>query len=222
MFSVNNNNKFEFLAYGPVEIVGNLGTILTSDVIDTSYTNRQEDAYNRFEVHYKYNNDTNSYGSVVTGSLANWTVDNERLLKIESKWIQNNNDADSFRDQVQTRYEKTLPVVNVKTSLNKSGVEVGDLLTVTDIDSGLDERVLQVRKFTKDFSNNRSIDFEMFDAETLYYGRGWAFWGTEIHPTTGSIVPTAVTNTSTFGWADGSDNVANINTEIYGDNFKWW
>ena len=216
MFSVNNVNAFEYLAYGPVEIVGNLGTILSKDVINTSYTNRQEDAYNAFELHYRYENDTDSYGTFVRGTLDNWTVDNERLLKLETKWMYNNNETGVYLTQLQSKYTKTAPVVNVTTSLNKGGVEIGDLLTVTDVDSAINERVLQVRKFNKDFSNGKTVDFEMLDGETIYYGRGWSFWGTQTNLTS------VVDDTSNSGWADGSDNVANINTTVFGDNFKYW
>jgi len=223
MFSVNNNNKFEYLAYGPVEIVGQLGEILQKDVLESSSTNRKEDAYNAFEVHYKYDVDSDAYGTVVTGTLDNWSEDEERLLKIESKWMHNDNEAVIFKDQVKSRYAKTSPVILVTTGLNKSEFQIGTLIAVTDVNSGLSAKPLQVRKYTKDFPNAKNIMFEMLDAEALYYGKGWAFWGTEAsNDPTPVIVPTAVTTSSRSGFADGGDLVANINSDIYGDNFKWW
>jgi len=220
MFSVNNNNVFQYTSYGPVLLTGENGTILQQDVINSSLTNRREQAYNAFEIRYKYDNDSNDYNAKVTGTLANWTIDTERLLTLKSKWMANDNEAEVFKDQLKTKYEKTSPAIAVTTALNKSTVEIGDLLTVTDVNSGLNSKVVQVRKFNKDFPNRKVVDFEMFDAETLYYGRGWSFWGTEASG--GNIVPTAVSSTSTSGFADGSDQVANINTTIYGTAFKWW
>jgi len=219
MFSVNNNNKFEYLAYGPVEIVGQLGTILQSDVLESANTNRKEDAYNAFEVHYKYNADQDAYGSFVSGTLPDWSEDEERLLKIESKWMHNNNEAVIFKDQVKGRYKNTSPVIMVTTTLNKAQTNIGELLTVTDVNSGMSEKVVQVRKFNKDFPNAKNIKFEMLDADNLYYGRGWAFWGTETNLTT------AVTSSSRSGWSDGAlytGTVNNINEAVYGTAFKFW
>ena len=216
MFSVNSDNKFEYLAYGPIEIIGNLGTILTEDVLESSYTNRKEDAYNAFEVHYKYDIDSDTYGTMVNGTLSNWTADEERLLTIKSKWMFSDNEALIFKDQIMSRYQKTAPVAFIKTALNKAGVEVADLLTVTDVDSGINGRIMQVRKFTKDFPNSKTVDFEMLDGDTLYVGKGWSFWGTETDLTT------AVSSTSKSGWADGSDEVTGINEDFYGTAFKFW
>jgi len=221
MFSVNSNNKFEYLAYGPVEIIGALGTILNKDVIESSYTNRKEDAYNAFEIHYKYDSDKEAYGSYVRGTLSSWSIDEERLLKIESKWMVNDNEVEIFLSQVRSKYLTTAPVAFITTPLNKAGIEVADLVSVTDIDSGINEKILQVRKYTKDFPNSKTVEFEMLDGNSVYAGRGWAFWGTEI--TAGGLIePTAVTTSSTSGFANGSDEVDNINETYYGTAYKWW
>ena len=75
---------------------------------------------------------------------------------------------------------------------------------------------MQVRKFTKDFPNSKTVDLEMLDGDTLYVGKGWSFWGTE------TALGIAVSNSSTSGWADGSGEVTNINEDVYGTAFKFW
>ncbi len=215
LFSVNASNKFEFITYGPRNLRQTIPSVGTADLLHSEFNNDEGDAYNRFIIKYRYDFENNKFGSQIESRLPNWVRSEDRLKTIECKWIENPNEAEILAQRLVGRYIRTVPHISFETNLSQIGIEVGTLLTITDINSQLSGKVVQVVGFNKDWEK-RSISFDALDAESLYQRKGYAFWGT-----TGTLPGDAVSTSSISGWGT-LGTVNNINTSLYGSQFSWW
>jgi hypothetical protein len=210
LFSVNSSNKFEFRAYGPKNLTQSIPAFGTSSIISSEFENDESDFYNRFIIKYKYDG-TQQYGSLIEVKSSSWDRAYDRPLSIQSKWITNDNEANIYAGRLKQRYERTFPHITVKTNLSKLGHEIGTLLTITDPNSGISSKVVQVVGFTKNFEQ-KEIEFNCWDGEALWQRRGYAFWN-------GSTMSVPGNETSNAIWGPISGT---MNTTIYGSQFSWW
>jgi hypothetical protein len=95
-------------------------------------------------------------------------------------------------------------------------VGLGSIFSITDTDSGLSSKIVELTSYRKDFSEDRTIEFEGADGAVLYNRKGFGYWGP------GTVLPgVPVSGTSTFGWGTNG-TVNNINGTIFGSCFSWW
>lgn len=215
LFSVNPSNKFEFMTYGPRNLTVTIPSMGTADIIETTFENLEEDYFNRFLIKYQYDSISGRYNAQTEIKTQLWTRTSDRLKTMNCQWIQNPNEAVTLCQRLADRYKNTLPHVNIRTNLNKIGYGIGTLLTITDVNSMLSSKVIQLTGFKADWEE-KTIDFEALDAEALYLRKGYAFW------MAGTALPgNAVSGTSTSGWGTGGTQ-ANINATLYGTFFSWW
>lgn len=215
LFSVDTNNRFQYRPYGPKNLRASTVSFGTADIISSEFTNLEEDYFNRFVVMYAYDPITRNFNAQLETKSHLWNSANDKLLKIESKWIQNPNEAAALVDRLRIRYENTVPRISFSTPLNKVGIEIGDLYQITDPNSLLNAKLVQVVGYTKGWTD-KTIQFDALDAETVYQRKGFAFWGT-----TGTLPGDVVNNSSISGWGTGGTQ-ANINQSLYGSQFSWW
>lgn len=214
LFYVNTSDKFEYRTYGPINFNESISELGTSDLIHSSFNNYEEDFYNRFVVKYKYNAETNNYLGLFEQKSPYWGYEIDRPLIIETTFIQNPNEASLIADRLCQRYKNTLPHISFQTNLNKLGLDIGTLLKITDPNSGLATKVVQVVGYRKAWSD-KVIEFESLDGEAIYLRKGYAFWEGD------NSLTAVVSGTSTSGWGTNG-TVNNINTTIYGTQFNWW
>lgn len=214
LFLVNTNDQFEFRTYGPQNLHATIPSLGTSDLISSEFNNDEEDFYNRFVVKYGWNGLEQSFGSSYEEKGVSWTAGIDRPLVLESKVIYNGNEAAVTVQRMKSKYQNTFPHIGFRTNMNQIGLEIGTLLQITDPNSGLSGKAIQVVGYNKDWSN-KVIDFEAFDGETLYQRRGYARWEGD------SSLTNVVSGTSTSGWGTNG-TVNNINSTIYGSQFSWW
>lgn len=214
LFFVNTSNKFEYRTYGPINFNQSIEEIGTNDIVRTSFDNYEEDFYNRFVVKYKYDADEDKYGSLFEQKSPYWGYDIDRPLVIETKLVNNPNEASLIADRLCQRYKNTLPHITFVTNLNRLGLEIGTLLKVTDPNSGLATKVVQIVGYRKGW-RDKVIDFECLDGESIYLRKGYAFWEGD------NSLTALVSGTSTSGWGTNG-TVENINESIYGTQFNWW
>jgi hypothetical protein len=215
-FSVNQDNKFELKAYGPRNLTASIGTVDGTTLLDSSFRSNREDAKNRVVLKYAYSTDTNSYNKAyeLTGTPWAGTIDNP--VVIQSKWIQNDDEARTFTQRILNRFKNTSPRIDLSVSMKHAGVNLGTLLVVNDPDSGLSNKVVEVVGYTKDFTDGRKIDFSCIDGESVYSRKGFGQW------MSGASLPSGdVSGTSTFGFGT-SGTMANINVSTYGTQFTWF
>jgi len=227
-FYVSNNNKFEIEPYGPKNLSEDIQEIGTSELVDSSTSNTIHDYYNRYELKFNYSFDNNTFLNIIGGTQDDWTILNDVPLYIESKWINNGNQAKITLDRIKARYKNTIPKVSFTTTLNKTGVDVGALVKVTDPDSSLATTIVQVTKYSKGFSSSKKIMFEGLNGETLFRQRGYAKWEGD------DDLDASVSGTSVGGWGtmfnrsgtkpfSGNDGtIHNINESLYGSVFVHW
>ena len=215
LFSVNASNKFEYRAYGPKNLRNTIPTFGTSQIISSEFNNFEEDYFNRFVIKYGYDFITGEYSNQFERKSIGWGISFDRPLTIESKWLKNPNEAAILADRLRVRYQNTIPRVSFTTNLNQVGLEIGTLVTITDVNSGVTGKVVQVVGFDKDWTN-KIITFDCLDGESLFQRKGFSYWGT-----TGTLPGDAVSNSSVSGWGTAG-TVANINSSLYGSQFSWW
>lgn len=215
LFSVNTANKFEWRAYGPKNLTTTIPSIGTNDVISSSFENNEDDFYNRFIIKYKFDYLSNKYLAKTETKLLTWDKSYDRPLTIEAGWLQSQNEAGILGQRLSARYINTVPRVKFTTNLNSLGYEIGTLLKITDPNSGLLNKTVQLVGFEKNFED-REIDFMALDAETIYLRKGYAFWMGGV-----SLPGAVVSGTSTSGWGTNG-TVNNINGSLYGSQFSWW
>lgn len=215
MFSISTDNKFEFRAYGPRDLTGTSGTLGPTEIIDCTFENDIANAFNRVLVRYSYANDNQEFKKQYEVKGTPWSTDKDIPFIVESKWLQNDNEARVFAHRMLARFSNTVPNVKLTVPLSQSGVAIGSLFRVTDVDSGLAGKVVEVTSFEKDFSENRSITIGCIDGDTVYVRKGFGLWED------GTLMTEVVTGTSSMGWGT-SGTMTNINATQYGSQFVWW
>lgn len=215
IFSVNPANKFEYVSYGPRNLRQTIPSLGTANIISSEFNNLEEDFYNRFLIKYRYDTIGDNFNAQYEEKTSRWSKPGDRALTLECKWISNPNEAAILAQRLRVRYENTLPRIGFTTNLNYLGYQIGTLVQITDPNSGLLAKTVQVTGFQKSWQN-KTIDFEAIDGEALYQLKGFAFWGT-----TGTLPGDAVSNSSISGWGTNGTQ-PNINSALYGSQFSWW
>lgn len=215
-FNISPQNKFVFNAYGPRNLQDTIQSIGSSDIIDAEVTSSIEDYCTRVKVSFAFDPDSGEFKKTVEKTSAGWSTSNDTLFEIESKWIQNQVEADIFAQRLIRRLSNGVPKVRFTTPLKYAGAELGSLFKVTDADTMLNEKVVELTGYQKDFLDERTIAWEGMDGDAVYLRKGYGFW------MNGTDMPSGnVSGTSTFGWGT-SGTQANINTVVYGTMFSWW
>ncbi len=193
-----------------------MATLGTADIISSAFSNNEEDIYNRFQVRFDWDYLTDKFRGLTDAKTSSWSYRNDKLKTIEAKWISNENEAIVLAQRLAIRYEHTVPRISFTTNLNKIGLDIGTLLSFSDANSGMSNKIVQVIGVDKDWES-RSIEFQAFDGEALWQRRGFAYWMGGTSFGTGGLV----SGTSTSGWGT-SGTQANINSAIYGSCFTWF
>lgn len=219
LFYVSTDNKFNFEPYGPKNVLAVLEEIGTVDIIESSYTNDINDTYNRVILNYGWSFETEEYTKKKEGTLSSWSITDDRPLDLSSKWIINDNQANASVQRQLARYKQTSPKAQFTTSLKYSGMEIGSLIKLTDPQSGLSDKIIQILDYTKGFGNSNTISFSGYDGESLFLKRGYAKWEGD------DDLTALVSGTSTSGWGttiSGVGTCFNINETYYGTVFNYW
>lgn len=220
MFSVNTLNKFEFRPYAPKKIRLALESVGTSDILESSVDNSIDDYFNRVILKYGYDPDSSEFKRTYELKAPDWTNPLDRPFEIESKFMTNENEAAVFTSRLLRRFLKTLPKYKVKLPLKYSGAPIGSLYSIADIDLVSGTKVLEVSGYSKDFAEDRSVELNCIDAESLYFRRGYAFWGTKV-----TLPGDTVDSNSDSGWGTGgtAGTCPGINYDVHGtSSFLWW
>lgn len=219
LFFVDTFNKFNFDPYGPQDLTQSLDSLSDSDVIEASFSNDTNDYYNRINIEYGWNENLSEFSKSTQGTLDSWDIESDRLYTLKTKWIQNDNNANSLRDRFLARFKNTFPKISFTTSLQQSGRELGSLVSVSESDTGMDNKVLQLVGYKKGFSNSKQVVFQAYDGESLFYRKGYAKWEGD------GVLDAVVSGTSLSGWGTeigGIGTCFNINEGTFGTTFNWW
>lgn len=215
-FSVDVNNKFVYRAYGPRNLNANIGTLDSSSIVESSFTSRKDDAKNRIVLKYAWSYEADKYNKTIEVKGDNWSGTTDNPLVIESKWMQNDNEANVFAKRLLNRFKNTAPKIDLTVSMKHVGVDLGSLFNVIDADSGLNNKTVEIVSYEKDFVEERKVNFHCIDGEAVYSRKGYGQW------MSGTVQPSGmVSGTSTWGWGT-SGTMAGINTSLYGTMFVWW
>jgi hypothetical protein len=228
LFFVDETNKINIVTYGPNDLQQTLDVFTGTDLTDVSLSNEIEDSYNKVTIKYAYSNDSNKFTKTRNIADESWSGTDNRELLVESKWMTSNVEAEVMNERLFNRHKDTTPRIKFKTSLGKIGKGISDLIRLTDSDSGLNEKIIQITSYNADVINNKEVTYSGIDGESLFLRNGYAHWEDD-SDTNGTWWGTMVTNTHTSGWADGgvqsgipNGKVLNIGTDLYGTAFKWW
>ena len=220
IFFVNTSNQFEMAAYGPINLQQTLDTFGTNEIFKSSYSNNVNDYYNKVTLKYGWDFNTQEYVKKLTGTQDDWNILNERIFDVETKWVQNDNQANNFVAKILARYKRTSPEMSIDVGLNASGRELGSLISLEDPDSWNGTKIAQIVEYNKDFGGSRKVHLRCLDGDALFRKRGYAVW--EDSAAGADVTATAVDNTSRSGWSNGAGVVNGINTDDYGLFFAWW
>jgi len=225
LFYVSNDNKFEIEPYGPKDLSQDLPVLGSSDLLKSSTSNDLKDYFNRIQIKFNYDFDKDIYQNTVSGTQDDWTLALDNPLLIESKWVSNGNQANATLSRIMARYKNTSPKISITTPLNKTGLELGTLLRITDINSSLNDTVVQVTDYKKKLSTSKNIDFTGWNGDSLFKQRGYARWT----DTTGTVNGSSIGGWGTLFHQSGGEpftgingTVHNINETLYGTVFNLW
>lgn len=213
-WSLTPSNNFKLYIYGPKYGVG-AATLGSSEIIESQVQIDTAHKFNRVVLNYNYNFNTGSFNSKYEQKSSDWGSQSDFLLNIESKWLQNPNEVTTAVSRIINRYSKGIPVLTVKLPLSRLSAETGDLYYVQDDDCyGTNtSKLFEVIGWSHEFSGDRSVSLDMWDAQGLY-GYGYAKWQGS------NSLTNVVDNNSTSGWGTNG-TVTNINP-AYGSNFAWF
>lgn len=229
LFSVTPDNTFQIVAYGPKNLLATIPSLGSHDIIESETYNDIEDYYNRVQISYGYFEGTykKSFGT----SLSGWTPSIDRPFLVESKWMNDENEAAVFTTRLLRRYQNSIPRYKLTLPLNHLGIDIGSLYTIQDVDirPGLiGSKTIQITQYEKDISDSRDVHITGWDADSLYQRRGFAFWdsGTALPAGTGGTLNTAIWGSTLHGlnwYTSGAEGTApGINNNIFGTCFSFW
>lgn len=216
LFSVNTNNKIEFRPYSPRNLKQVIPSIGTSDILESEYSNSLDDYFNRVLVKYCYDPDTKEFNKTYETKIGGWTMALDRPYTVESKFMRNENEAIVFAGRLLRRFSNTSPRMSFTVPLKYAGAGIGSLYTVTDADSGIGGKTVEIIQYEKDFTENKKVEFKALDAEALYLRKGFAKWGT------GIVLPGNVVNTNSISGWGSNGTCPGIDTTYCGTCFVWW
>ena len=225
MFFVDEQNDINLITYGPKDLQASLDVFSGTDLTSVSVSNEIEDSYNRFTVNYNYSNEKDRFMRRTSINTDDWSGTDNRELVIESKWLSSSVEAEIINQRLYNRYKNTTPRYEFKTALNRLGKGISELVKVTDNDSGLDEKIVQINSYNADVISNKEVKYSGLDGDSLFSKNGYAYWEGEGNLTT--IYDSSSGHTS--AWADGGvqsgispGEVPGIDEDLYGTAFKWW
>lgn len=228
LFFVDEVNKINLISYGPNDLQATIDVFTGADLTHVEVSNEIEDSYNKVTIKYAYNNETNKFSKSRSLNTDSWSGTDNRELVVESKWMTSRVEAEITNQRLFNRYKDTTPRISFKTNLSKLGKGIGDLVRLTDPDSGLNEKIVQINSYNADVINDKQVSFKGLDGDSLFLRNGYAHWEDD-SDTNGTWWGTLVTSSHTSGWASGGVQsgipngiVVGIDTEIYGTAFKWW
>ena len=212
LFGINENNVFEYRAYGPKNIAATIASYTDNDFTDSSIENDFEEAYTKISLNYNYNNESGTFSSYTSGTLPTWVQHTERHLELESRLIENDNEASLLVSRLLQRYKYTNPKLTFSGPLHLSKLKIGDLISVASADSWNGTKIAQVVGYTKSFTKNEHT-IECLDGESLWQRRGYAQFEDGVSlPNSGNEFSSAIWET----------HVGTRNTTLYGPAFVWW
>ncbi len=215
LFSVDTQNKFRIHCYGPKNYTDVIGTITGSSIIDSSVSSSMDDKFNRVVLNYGYDFETGSFSRSLEVTGTGWAHSNDFVLELDSKWLQNSNDAQITTERIVRRFYQGVPKLALEVPLSQAGADVGSLFAVEDSDLGYSSRVFEVVGWKKNFTDDRKVTLEMWDGDALYKQRGFGRWDD------GVTMTNVVNSDSTFGWG-ASGTVLYINSDFYGPIWNWF
>ena len=226
-FAISESDKFLIIPYAPRNLIQSAPDLQPKDIIKSDAESNIEDLKNRVEINYAFDPTSGSYLLTQGTRNSSWTHDNDLLLNIQSKFIFNYNEAYTLMLRQIKRYAHGLNKYTFTLPLNRLGVKLGSIYTVTDTDTGLATKAVQIMNYQKDLDKGNTVQVMTYDAESLYQRKGFFYWGhgTNQPPGTGA-------GTDTFIWGTAyPPNVQShlppgtahgINETLFGSYFSWW
>jgi len=228
MFFVDEVNKVNLVTYGPQDLQTSIDSFVDTDLTDVSTSNEIEDSYNKFTINYAYSNTEDKFISSASLQSDDWSGTDNRELVTESKWLTSKIEAKIINQRLFNRHKNTTPRFSFKTPLSKLGKGISELVKLTDVDSGLNEKIVQINAYNADVISNKEVKYSGLDGDALFLQNGYAHWEDD-SDVAGTWWGTAVTSTHTSGWAYGGiqsglsgGTTPGINEDLYGTAFKWW
>jgi hypothetical protein len=215
MFSLDAQNLFRLHTFGPRNYSEVIGTLGASEITDSEASVSEDDKYNRVVLSYQYKVDTGSFQKKIERTGTGWSQTNNFTFDIDSKWIFNDNDAAITADRILQRFYAPITRLDLELPLNRMTMDVGSLFDIEDTDLSYTGRVFEVIGWKKNFTDRRSIQAELLDADAIYKIKGYAKFEGD------NDMELVVSGTSTSGWGTNG-TVNNINTAFYGNYFSWF
>jgi hypothetical protein len=213
-WAVGVNNKFKLFTYGAKILSDVIGTITATQIISSEVSSSESDVINRVTLNYGYNFETGSFAKRLEKKGSNWGSFNDHPRILESKWLENTNEAIITVDKVLQRNQYGVPRLKLKLPLTYLSGDIGSLYQVVDTNCLTGSKTYEVSAWRHDFSSDRTVDFSMLDAAN-FYQRGYARWEGD------SNLTAVVSGTSLSGWGTGG-TVNNINRSNFGSQFYWF
>ncbi len=215
LWSVSSANTFRLSTYGPRTLSEVIGTITGNEVISSSVETSDDTIVNNVTLEYGHVYETGSFSKKLQLKGSFWGSTNDFPKTIQSKWLNNDNDARITCQRLLSRFQKPVPKLTLEIPLTRLTADVGSLFAVTDTDMDYTSKVFEVVGWEKDLANNRTETLEMWDGDAVYRSKGYAKWEGD------NSLTAVVSGTSLSGWGTGG-TVNNINTDFFGTVFLWF
>ena len=217
LFFIDEDNKINLVTYGPRNLQATVDTLTGTDITEMQVFNEIEDSYNKVTLNYGYNLEDDKYTKSTSSQTSDWSGGDNRELIIETKWMSSKVEANVSLGRLFNRYKNTTPRIEFDTTLSQLGRGIGSLIKVTDSDSGLNEKLIQINAYNAHVIDDKRVHFKGLDGDSLWKQSGYAFWEDE-----GTVTNTVGTD-NTSGWATSPTGTVNgINEDLYGTAFVWW
>lgn len=220
----NQDGKLFFKTFSPQDVTLSVGTNYhftgSGNIIgdDFEHSSDWDDVANVVEFYYDYipgveqDQQFQGYTSKKDSAAAGRYGSQEKTKVIHSKWIHNDNEAVVMRDRYLSKHKYGIPYVSWTTAMNGLDINLATTVQVTHPEGSLTNRKVFLTEKTLN-PLECQIKFMGWDFNSLFGGKGYAFWMTG----SGTL---SVSGTSRAGWGT-LGTVHNIDTQI-GTIFKWW